>query len=416
MALPTTVDVVIVGAGAAGLGAARAARNRGLTVVVCEAMDRIGGRAFTDPSLFGYPWDRGCHWLHSAEHNPFTSIADGYAMRYLSEPIPWLIQDQGIRGGPEVAAAAATYRHDSSEATLVEGRRGVDRPMSELLDPAHPYYWTFRAAINAEWGKDPSETSTLDAARYRDTGQNWPVADGYGALVARHAANIPVELGTTVRRIAWGGSGVRVTTNHGTIAAQVAIITVSTNVLAAEAITFDPILPPWKVAAAHDLPLGAANKVAFAIDGRHLGVESHTNCLVRFGADQAMSFQLRPFGWDLANGYLSGPLCSELERAGEAALLDAGRQALRTIYGSDIDRQIAASACSMWEREPTILGAYAAARPGRANARADLALPLADRLFFAGEATSLDFFSTCHGAHLSGIAAVDAAAQAVKPV
>ena len=114
---------------------------------------------------------------------------------------------------------------------------------------------------------------------------------------------------------------------------------------------------------------------------------------------------------DMANGYLAGPLGEETERAGEAAMLALGREALASAYGSDILKAIQTEACTRWQHEPYIRGAYGAAKPGQAHLRRDLATPIDDRLYFAGEATSLDFFSTCHGAHLTGIAAVDAAAK-----
>ena len=76
------VDLVIVGAGAAGLGAARRAGELRLSCVVCEAMGRIGGRAFTESTSFGVPWDRGCHWLHSGSVNPFAKLADQYGFQY----------------------------------------------------------------------------------------------------------------------------------------------------------------------------------------------------------------------------------------------------------------------------------------------------------------------------------------------
>lgn len=79
------LDPVIVGAGAAGLAAARTARDLGLNAVLCEAMDRIGGRAHTDTAAFGVPWDRGHHWLHSADVNPFTPLADAYGFRWANE-------------------------------------------------------------------------------------------------------------------------------------------------------------------------------------------------------------------------------------------------------------------------------------------------------------------------------------------
>ena len=84
------------------------------------------------------------------------------------------------------------------------------------------------------------------------------------------------------------------------------------------------------------------------------------------------------------------------------------------LLGSAVERKITVQACSMWQHEPFIRGAYGAARPGKAHLRKDLATPVEERLYFAGEATSLDWFSTAHGAHLSGIAAVEAIAAEMK--
>ena len=94
-------------------------------------------------------------------------------------------------------------------------------------------------------------------------------------------------------------------------------------------------------------------------------------------------------------------------------MLALGRQTLASAYGGDILKAIEVEACSMWQHEPWIRGAYGAAQPGKAHLRKDLATPIDDSLYFAGEATSLDFFSTCHGAHLTGIAAVESAAEAI---
>ena len=123
-----------------------------------------------------------------------------------------------------------------------------------------------------------------------------------------------------------------------------------------------------------------------------------------------MWFQLRPFDRDMANGYLSGKLGEETEAEGREALLALGRESLVLMYGSDILKSIQAEGCSMWQHEPWIRGAYGAAQPGKAHLRKDIATPIDDRLYFAGESASLNFFSTCHGAHLTGIAAIEAIA------
>ncbi len=302
------------------------------------------------------------------------------------------------------------------DAVVDAGAAGMDVPIASVVDGDDPAYPLFQTAIHAEWGVSPDEASTVDAVRYRDTDEDWPVQDGYGALVARHAEGIPVELSTPVWRIDWSGPRVKVTTPDGTVEAGAVVVTVSTNVLTAELIGFEPGLPDWKLAAAEAVPLGRANKVAFGIEGRHLGVEEHTNIVVPVDDRGMMNFQLRPFGVDMANGYLAGPLCRELEEAGEAEMLATCLDALVGALGSEVAKHVTVSACSRWGAEPFILGAYGAAKPGQTHRRADLGKPLDDRVFFAGEATSPEFFSTCHGAHLTGIEAVKVAAVALGRV
>lgn len=399
------VDLVIIGAGAAGLAAARTATGNGLSHVAVEAMGRIGGRAQTDLDTFGFPWDRGCHWLHSASLNPMRQVADEAGFRYRTTGSRY----RGRAGGDWLPDDAYDRLEESAErclaATLAAGHRGGDRPCSEVADHEEPGYGLFTTWMFAEWGQAPEDISTLDAARYRDTGEDWPVEDGYGALVAHHARGLGISLDTPVTRIDWGGPGVRVTTSRGTIAARAAVITVSTGVLAAGTIRFDPPLPDWKLEAAAAVPLGRANKVAFAVPGDTLGVSEPTAITVPV-AGSTMIVRLLPFGRDHADVYLAGPVCRDLEAAGEAEMIETCRDALVSELGGDLRARLGAVASTRWGHEPTILGAYAAAKPGQAHLRADLARPLGDRLFFAGEATHPEFYSTCHGAHLSGIDAV----------
>ena len=145
-------------------------------------------------------------------------------------------------------------------------------------------------------------------------------------------------------------------------------------------------------------------------------MEERTNVIVPMANGGGLNIRLRPFGRDLADAYLAGPRWRAVESAGEGAMIAAVRDALVGVLGTDVKRHIAAVASSRWGAEPSILGAYSAAKPGRFHRRADIARSLEDRLFFAGEATSPEFFSTCHGAHLTGIAAVEAAAKAMSRV
>ena len=385
-------DVVIVGAGAAGLGAARRAQELGLSFIVLEAMDRIGGRAYTESTTFGEPWDVGCHWLHSGSVNPFAKLADEYGFRYETKT-PVRRAHDGERWLTEEESAAAEHATYSELWGAIEaaGKAGKDVSAAEIVDMGHPWISMLRTSLAGEWSVDIPDVSTGDDVAYRDTHENWPVAEGYGALVARHAHGLPVQLNTPVRKIAWDGPGVSVQSDSGTITAKAAIVTVSTKIIQDGVISFAPELPHWKLEAYHAIKLGNANKVSFRID-RNLLANSHTTAWVKVDPAQGMWFQLRAFDRDMANGYIAGALGERVEAEGRDALLAIGREALVKMYGSDILKSIQAEGCSMWQSEPWIRGAYGAAQPGKAHCRKDLATPLDDRLFFAGESISLDFF------------------------
>lgn len=405
------VDVAIVGAGAAGLAAARTASERGLSFALLEAMDRIGGRAHTDHETFGVPWDRGCHWLHSADVNPLRELADQYGFRYY-KPQPPFRHHVGDRFLPQAEAQQVRdYADECWGRVIAAGEAGKDISAAEVVDLSHPLISVFRSSVAGEWSVPIEDTSTLDTFAYRDTDNNWPVQDGYGALVARHAQGIPVSLSTPVQRIEWDGPRVWVTTPHGMIDAGAVVITVSARIIQDGVIAFDPPLPVWKQEAYDAIQLGNANKVTFAVDGRVLSVDGHSSLWVKVTDRQGMFFQLRPFGWDLANGYLAGELGAEAEREGRGAIIATGLVALKSAFGSEIVKHVTTSACSTWQTDPWIRGAYGAARPGLARKRKDLVTPIADKLFWAGESVSHDFFSTCHGAHMTGIAAASAVAQ-----
>ena len=415
MAGPSRVDVVIVGAGAAGLAAAKSARDRGLTTIAFEAMNRIGGRAYTDHRTLEFPWDAGCHWLHSASINPFTRFADAEGFRYKSSPTPWRSWLDGRLTTIEDEAAIDAFIEASMAAALRCGHEGVDVPLADVVDIDSPYLDVLRFLVNAEWGVDFRAASTLDASRYLDTDENWPVEDGYGALIARAAEGVPVELNTPVERIVWSPSGVRVMTAKGTVEAAAAIVTASTDVLAGDVIEFDPPLPLWKQEAFAAVPLGRANKAGLRLDQKALGDVEEQSIAVQIAPGTMIGLRLRPFGRSLADVYLAGPMCAALEVEGEPAMIEAAVGALEAVLGSQTRRQITGTIASNWTSEPYIRGAYAAARPGCADKRGDLGVPIEGRLFFAGEATSPEFFSTAHGAWAAGVAAAEAVATAVQP-
>jgi monoamine oxidase len=403
-------DIVVVGAGAAGLAAAKAAHAFGFSVAVIEAKERVGGRAYTEHESFGFAFDHGCQWLHSASINPYLAIAEALGHR-VDRPRPMRRLHDGVRWLAEAEGDAyATWAQGAFEAIAAAASHGRDVAAAELIEAGHRFAPWFRSHYTAFMAAEPETVSTYDTGRYRDTGENWPVRDGFGALVARHGADVAVRHACPAARIDWSGPGVKVDTPAGTLAARAVVVTVSTAVLASGAIRFVPALPAATLEAIENLPLGHAAKVAFRFKRdplpdlpMHFATDiRHAGCIVH----------VKPFGRAMITLYTGGALGRALDEAGADAALAWGRARLAELFGGEVLRGIDAARATGWSRDPWIGGAYSVARPGHGDARGVLARPVGDRVFIAGEATSVDAFSTAQGANQRGVAA-GAAARAI---
>jgi len=406
--LPDHPDVVIVGAGSAGIAAARTARAAGLSVVVLEAMDRIGGRAFTDTATFGSPFDVGCAWLHRADENPYAGYArdNGFTLRahendlkrvWLgSQPTPaHLINEAEEAMGGAISSAP----RDVAASTVVKITSSVD-------EAAGAYLSALSMAV------DLDDLSTFDYATADDTTPNFLCAEGYGSIVAHRGRDLPVRLDTPVRGVRWNGPGVVVETDAGSIRARAVIITVSTGVLASGAIRFTPDLPVATREAVADLPMGMLAKIPLKIRDQRFGLEPFTDILLARTGRRDLYFLGFPFATDLMIGFVGGDLAWDLSAAGEAAAVDFATRGLVEMFGSDAAAAVEKGGLTPWASNPWTLGAYAAARPGRHGARETLGRPVADRIFFAGEALAGGLIQTCGGAFRSG----ERAALAVRAV
>jgi monoamine oxidase len=406
------VDLVIVGAGAAGLAAAKAAQARGLSFHLIEASHRIGGRAYTEEMAPGMPMDLGCHWMHSASLNPFVAIADRFGFHYRRDGA-WRMN--GFAGSRRLTEAEHAEIHRGMAANYAAigaaAERGEDIAVSEVMDLENRW-----AALYAYWfslgtSNDIDQISTIDVAAYNDTDENWPLREGYGALVARWAAHIPVTLNAPAERIRWGSGGVVVETPKGSVEGKRLLITVSTNMLASGRIRFDPPLPEWKLAAASDVPLGVHNRIGIMLNSDPFGPDAPTSATIMLDRDAPIATQLRPFGFNYVVGVTGGRHGAWLERAGPAASVDYLTEHLVAAFGGDIRKALSSrTIVTAWAGDPWTLGSYSSALPGASHQRAALARPVDDILYFAGEACSREFAGTCHGAYLSAMAAVDAMA------
>lgn len=400
MSFPSEVDVAIIGAGAAGLGAAQALLGTSLSVVVLEARDRLGGRSHTLQLSSDVLFDLGCGWLHSADKNSFVGVAQRLNFEVDKSRPPW--RDQTIhpafppRERDEFLSALDAFYERAEDASDAP----QDSIASTWLEPGNRWNPMIDAISTYINGCELDQVSVYDMDAYEDTEINWRVRRGYGALIAAYGASCPVVLSTSVSLIDHSGPRVRIETSRGTLTAAKVIVTVPTNRIAGEAIRFLPALPA-KVGAAHGLPLGLADKVMLALDEPEALPKdgSLRGALMRTAMG---TYHARPFGQPCIEGFFGGRFAQQLEDAGEGALAAQSIDEIVAMLGSDFRKKLKPLAASRWAHDPFARGSYSHAMPGCADCRAVLAAPVDGRLFFAGEATSPNFFSTAHGARDSG--------------
>jgi monoamine oxidase len=405
-------DVIVVGGGAAGIGAARRLAAGGASALLLEASQRLGGRAHTQ-DLGGYPLDLGCEWLHSGDRNAWVGIAEASGFPVDRSDPPWtkaypsLTEDKDGR-------EAAWKAYGDWEERLRAVAQGTDRA-SDALEPGGPWNGYVRAIAGFMSGVAPEGISATDYLAYDDasTGKNWNLPLGYGSLVA---ASLPSStsprLATPVERIDLTVDGVAVTTRAGTVRAKAAILSVSTAVLAGDAIRLPSGVDPWREAAAA-LPLGRNEKIFLEI-GRDTAFGPDTHAYGDLHDPSSASYSIRPNGWPVIEAFLGGDGARIIDEEGPAASFAFVAAQLVALFGSEVASAIRPLAATSWSRMASIGGAYSCALPGRSQARARLAQPFEDRLFFAGEATHPHDFTTAHGAHDSGRRAADEAFAALR--
>jgi monoamine oxidase len=409
-----TADVIVIGAGAAGLAAAKVLRRAGLSVTVLEAMDRIGGRALTVTEPFGMPFDWGCAWMHAADRNPFfgEAVRDGFTVQYHDPTL-----DRVYFGERRASAAemARIFMADFELSTLLEQNPDSSASLASLMGTSDFAAVTATYAGPMDFAQDADELDVDDITDAADLDPNFLVKEGFGAVVAHWGADVPVELSTPVKRLHWDGPGVVAETARGDLTAKAAIVTVSTGVLAFGGLRFAPDLPDIHDEAIHGLPMGLLTKIPILMDGNRLGLSPFDDVLIERHGNHDIYLLAWPFDCDLMVGFVGGDFAWELTAAGEEAAIDFMTQSLTRSFGADAEKHIVRGAMNDWGANRWTRGAYAAARPGHCGAREILMQPVADRIHFAGEALGGPLMQTCAGARLSGEAAAARLLQSLKP-
>jgi monoamine oxidase len=403
-------EVVIIGAGAAGIAAARRLGAAGKRCVVFEAADAIGGRCITDTRTFGVPYDRGAHWIYAADINPLAKLAlqsgldiypapPGQRMRigrrYAREGEMEDFLASLVRANTAVADAAR--KSDVACAQVLPKDLGEWRPTVDFV--LGPY----------GCGKDLTEVSTVDFARAAERDNNAFCRQGFGALLVKLAAGLPVQLATPVTGMEyWSRQRLEVQTTKGVFRPAAVIVTASTNVLAAGKIKFAPELNKRQLDAVTKLKLGSHDHIALELTGNPLGLRADELAFEKTESKQTAAIFANVSGSTLCVIDVAGSFGRELSGKGEPAMIDFAITWLTGLYGTDFKNIVKRRHATRWDNEPWILGAVSAAAPGAQSARKIMQEPLSGRIFFAGEATHETMWGTVGGAWESGERAADA--------
>ena len=412
-------DVVVVGAGAAGMAAARTLIEAGFDVTVIEADTRIGGRVHTDTSIFGIPYDVGAHWLHVGHLNPFVRYGQENGFDVYEAPGDEALYVGNREATDEGYAAYEKALSAAYRAISRAGREGRDVSAASVVPDGGEWSDLVQMVIGPwSMGKDFDDFSTADWWSGED-GADWYCREGYGTLWAHSARGIPVELSTRATEIDWGGQGVRVHTERGVLAARACIVTVSTGVLASGGLRFKPALSTVKQESFHGISMGLYNHIAFQFRGNFFGTGEDGYLVYKLpasggGSPKGFGMLTNIGGTNLSFGDVGGGLAWSLEDEGADGALSFGLEELRKIFGSDVDTEFVKGHVTTWGRNSFTLGSYASAEPGAYRLRAELRAPVGERVWFAGEACSPDLWAMVAGAHTSGIQAAKDVARTLS--
>ncbi|MCX7339789.1 MAG: FAD-dependent oxidoreductase [Hyphomicrobiales bacterium] len=401
------MDLIIIGAGPAGLAAAHAARARGLSVRILEARTRVGGRVVTT-LMGGHPVDLGAHWLHAGPINPVVALARSKGWRLKRAPVESHLFVDGRRHRPaQVAGYHAAFGRADRALAAMAGRPDIaadDDVAAARLPPLGQWARPVGAITGLVCGRPLAEVSARDFAssEYAD---NLFAPEGFGTLLARLGRDLPVALDAPVTAIDWSGQTVRLTTRRGVAEAVKVLVTAPPVVLQGGAIRFTPPLPEATQAALaafrpalyeHVLlrwpnaPFQGADRIA-TLTGRRL---PGLGLLTRLDGTA-----LHYLEFDAPLSQACGP-----DRTAKAAHL--ARTILAGQFGARALRGLAVLAATDWQSDPLACGSWSSVPPGHAAIRDVLAMPVAERLAFAGEATDHAQWGTVGGAWMQGTQAV----------
>jgi monoamine oxidase len=411
-------DVLIVGAGAAGIAAGRRLLAANKKCAILEASDRMGGRCFTDTTTFKLPYDRGACSIHLAPQSSLAKLAAQNGTELYPNPERQQFRVRGRNGLDKdleenrskleleefyadrvrcyAAIAQAAVKDDISCAQALPADLGDWRQTMEFV--LGPY----------RFGAELSELSAKEYAISLDREAARLCRPGVGALIGKLAWRVPIKFFSPVTLVDWSERSVALATVESVVTARAVIVTASTALLASGKIKFRPSLPAAYASAFEKLKLGSYDHVALAFNGNPLGFDANEVVFERVHNTKTAALFANVHGTPLSLLTLAGHNGAELADKGENAMTDFALDWISGVFGARAKKAVSRVHAMSWNKDPWTLGAFSSAPIGAQEARKALSEPLNDTVWFAGEALDQTLWGTVGGAWQNGERAADA--------